>query len=117
MTGCLFDRVELNGKKGWISGFTGKSCYVKDADDQYLSTSPKYKQVSLSKTQNSASLWQLDHRSKENFREGVMAQRAILLSSRSLNCRGFSLIVLNNHYLFTPLIYLNYKGVFIYEET
>ena len=40
MTGCLFDRVELNGKKGWISGFTGKSCYVKDADDQYLSTSP-----------------------------------------------------------------------------
>ena len=49
MTGCLFDRVELNGKKGWISGFTGKSCYVKDADDQYLSTSPKYKQVSLSK--------------------------------------------------------------------
>ena len=49
MTGCLFDRVELNGKKGWISGFTGKSCYVKDADDQYLSTSPKYKQVSFSK--------------------------------------------------------------------
>lgn len=89
MTGCLFDRVELNGKKGWISGFTGKSCYVKDADDQYLSTSPKYKQVSLSKLQNSASLWQLDHRSKENFREGVMAQRAILLSSRSLNGREF----------------------------
>ena len=69
MTGCLFDRVELNGKKGWISGFTGKSCSFK--------------------TQNSASLWQLDHRSKENFREGVMAQRAILLSSRSLNGREF----------------------------
>ena len=41
------------------------------------------------KAQNSASLWQLDHRSKENFREGVMAQRAILLSSRSLNGREF----------------------------
>lgn len=49
ITGCLFDRVELNGKKGWISGFTDKSCYVKDENDQYIRTSPKYKQVSLSK--------------------------------------------------------------------
>lgn len=49
ITGCLFDRVELNGKKGWISGFTDKSCYVKDENDQYVRTSSKYKQVSLSK--------------------------------------------------------------------
>ena len=32
VTACLFDRVELNGKKGWISGFTGTSCYMKDAE-------------------------------------------------------------------------------------
>ena len=46
---CLFDRVELNGKKGWISGFTGTSCYMKDAEDNYIRTSGKYNQVSLSK--------------------------------------------------------------------
>lgn len=49
VTACLFDRVELNGKKGWISGFTGTSCYVKDTDDWYISISKKYNQVSLSK--------------------------------------------------------------------
>ena len=49
VTACLFDRVELNGKKGWISGFTGTSCYMKDAEDNYIRTSGKYNQVSLSK--------------------------------------------------------------------
>ncbi|RHU80698.1 hypothetical protein DXC27_19540, partial [Ruminococcus sp. OM08-7] len=49
MTACLFDRVELDGKKGWITGFTGTSCYVKDKEDNYICTSPKYKQVSISK--------------------------------------------------------------------
>ena len=49
VTACLFDRVELNGKKGWISGFTGTSCYMKDAEDNYIRTSEKYNQVSLSK--------------------------------------------------------------------
>ena len=45
----LADIQELNGKKGWISGFTDKSCYIKDENDQYIRISPKYKQVSLSK--------------------------------------------------------------------
>ena len=49
MTACLFDRVELDGKKGWITGFTGTSCYVKDKEDNYICTSPKYKQVSISR--------------------------------------------------------------------
>ena len=49
VTACLFDRVELDGKKGWISGFTGTFCYVKDAADQYVSVTKAYKQVSLSK--------------------------------------------------------------------
>lgn len=49
VTACLFDRVELSGKKGWISGFTGTSCYMKDAEDNYIRTSGKYNQVSLSK--------------------------------------------------------------------
>ena len=49
VTACLFDRVELDGKKGWISGFTGTSCYMKDAEDNYIRTSGKYNQVSLSK--------------------------------------------------------------------
>lgn len=49
MTACLFDRVELDGKKGWITGFTGTSCYVKDKEDSYICTSPKYKQVSISR--------------------------------------------------------------------
>ena len=49
VTACLFDRVDLNGKKGWISGVTGTSCYMKDAEDNYIRTSGKYNQVSLSK--------------------------------------------------------------------
>ena len=49
VTACLFDRVELNGKKGWISGFTGTSCYMKDTEDNYIRISGKYNQVSLSK--------------------------------------------------------------------
>lgn len=49
MTACLFDRVELDGKKGWITGFTGTSCYVKDKEDNYICTSSKYKQVSISR--------------------------------------------------------------------
>ena len=49
VTACLFDRVELNGEKGWITGFTGTSCYMKDAEDNYIRTSEKCNQVSLSK--------------------------------------------------------------------
>ena len=49
VTACLFDLVELDGKKGWISGFTGTSCYVKDEDNNYIIASGKYNQISLSK--------------------------------------------------------------------
>jgi len=46
---CLNDQVRLFGKVGWISGFTGKSCYVKDSDGEYIVIPNKtYKQVNLS---------------------------------------------------------------------
>lgn len=51
MTACLFDRVELDGKKGWITGFTGTACYVKDQVDGYIRLSDRYNQVSISKLQ------------------------------------------------------------------
>ncbi|WP_236700828.1 RNA-guided endonuclease IscB, partial [Agrilactobacillus composti] len=46
----LNDYVQLpNSQRGYISGFSGKTtCYVK-AGNHYLTVSPKYKQVSLSK--------------------------------------------------------------------
>jgi RRXRR protein/HNH endonuclease len=46
---CLNDQVKVFGKVGWISGFSGKSCYVKDIEGNYI-TNPKksYKQVNLS---------------------------------------------------------------------
>ena len=45
----LLDKVSVNGQAGWITGFTGTSAYVKDINDDYITTSPKYNQVSLSK--------------------------------------------------------------------
>ena len=45
----LYDRVSLNGKKGWISGFTQKSAYVKDENNNYIKYEGKsYNQVNLS---------------------------------------------------------------------
>ncbi len=45
----VYDRVRLNGKAGWISGFTGSSAYVKDEYDRYITYEGKsYKQVNLS---------------------------------------------------------------------
>lgn len=49
VTACLFDCVELDGRKGWISGFTGTACYVKDRQDGYVTLSEKYKQTGISK--------------------------------------------------------------------
>ncbi|MBO1581972.1 RNA-guided endonuclease IscB [Bacillus sp. XF8] len=47
---CLNDQVRLFGKVGWISGFSGKSAYVKDINGNYVTIPRKtYKQVSLSK--------------------------------------------------------------------
>ena len=49
---CLNDQVRLFGQVGWISGFSGKSCYVKDINGNYLTIPNKtYKQVSLSSLQ------------------------------------------------------------------
>ncbi len=46
----IHDKVLYNGQTGWISGFTGASAYIKDADDNYIQMAKaKYKQVPLSK--------------------------------------------------------------------
>lgn len=48
VTACLFDRVELNGKKGWITGFTGKACRIADTEGNYVTATDKYTQVNIS---------------------------------------------------------------------
>jgi len=48
---CLNDKVRFDDHIGWISGFTGKNCYIKDVDvdGNYITMSgKKYKQVNLS---------------------------------------------------------------------
>lgn len=46
---CLNDQVRLFGQVGWISGFSGKSGYVKDIHGNYVTIPSKtYKQVNLS---------------------------------------------------------------------
>ena len=46
---CLNDQVRLFGQVGWISGFSGKSGYVKDIHGNYITMPNKtYKQVTLS---------------------------------------------------------------------
>ena len=43
-------KVRFGDKLGYISGFTGKSAYIKDINDNYITeTSKSYKQISLSK--------------------------------------------------------------------
>ncbi len=45
----IHDKVSYNGQTGWISGFTGTSAYIKDAEDNYIQMpGKKYKQVTLS---------------------------------------------------------------------
>ena len=46
---CLWDKVRLDEKIGFISGFTGKMVYLQNYDGQYLQVSSKYKQVSVDK--------------------------------------------------------------------
>lgn len=46
----IYDKVEFNGKKAFISGFTGKSAYIIDSDGKYITEPGKnYKQISLSR--------------------------------------------------------------------
>jgi N6-L-threonylcarbamoyladenine synthase len=44
-TWCLHDKVIVNGKTGFISGFTGNSAYVKDSCGNYVQVSKKNKKV------------------------------------------------------------------------
>ena len=44
----LLDKVSVCGRIGWITSFTGSSARVVDADGEYITTSDKYTQVSLS---------------------------------------------------------------------
>lgn len=46
---CLWDKVLVEGKTGYISGFTGKMVYVQNIVGKYIQTSPKYKQISVDK--------------------------------------------------------------------
>lgn len=47
---CLFDKVEVPGKGyGWVTGFTGTSCYVLDRNGNYVTTADTYKQVAISR--------------------------------------------------------------------
>ena len=46
----VYDKVEFNGKKAYISGFTGKAAYIIDFGWEYITEPGKtYKQISLSK--------------------------------------------------------------------
>ena len=48
---CLWDKVNVNGKMGFISGFTSNYAYVQDIDGNYIKIKGKnYKQVSLKQT-------------------------------------------------------------------
>ena len=45
---CLNDKVRIFGRIGFISGFSGKSVYIKDTENNYITMPNKnYKQVSL----------------------------------------------------------------------
>ena len=46
----LYDTVLYDGREGCISGFTGTSAYVTDAEGNYITQAGKtYKQIPLSK--------------------------------------------------------------------
>lgn len=47
---ALWDKVLIGNKKGYISGFTGESCYIQDIDGNYIKAAgndKSYKQVSV----------------------------------------------------------------------
>ena len=44
---CLWDKVEVGGQLGFITGFTGNMVYVQDIEGNYIQVSTKYKQISL----------------------------------------------------------------------
>lgn len=44
---CLWDKVLVGDKVGFISGFTGNAVYIQDIEGNYIQVSPKYKQVGV----------------------------------------------------------------------
>ena len=47
---ALWDKVKINNKTGYISGFTGNACYIQDIDGDYIKADGKsYKQVTVNK--------------------------------------------------------------------
>ena len=44
----LWDKVCINNRIGWISGFTGKAAYVRDENNEFITVSDKYKCINLS---------------------------------------------------------------------
>ena len=44
---CLWDKVEIDGQIGFITGFTGNMVYVQDIEGNYIQVSAKYKQNSI----------------------------------------------------------------------
>ena len=45
---CLWDKVYINNKTGWISGFAGSAAYVRDENNEFITVSDKYKCINLS---------------------------------------------------------------------
>ena len=46
----LYDKVQYNGRTGWITGFAGQTAYIQDIDGNYITYEGKnYKNISLSK--------------------------------------------------------------------
>jgi len=44
---CLFDKVKIGEKTGYISGFSNNLVYMQDIEGNYLQNSSKYKQISV----------------------------------------------------------------------
>ena len=76
----LNDQVEVFGKIGFISGFTGTGVYIKTINDDYITIPGKsYKQVSLKcvKQINHNNNWQfIPHLSLSALRKGTSCQKA-----------------------------------------
>ena len=45
----ICDKVIVDGKTGWITGFSGEQAYIRDIFGEYVTISNKYKQIANSK--------------------------------------------------------------------
>ncbi|MEA3423100.1 MAG: RNA-guided endonuclease IscB [Bacillota bacterium] len=75
----LNDKVEVFGKVGFVSGFTGSGVYVKDIDSNYITISKRnYKQVNLKHVKQTShnNNWQfIPHLSLSALRKGTSCQK------------------------------------------